>query len=115
MIVQLADIDPVKVVGRLLSVEGVLLGQGNFVDGGTCWIVPSWEQRDDPTTRVELRPQSFFIDILKNVDLYGGGEYVIYYPATVEGVMAFRESKPVIDVVSVEIVTQVKVVNLTSR
>jgi len=115
MKVRLADVDIADFVGKVISVEGVLLGRGNFVDGGTCWVVPSRDQHDDMSQRVEVCPRSFFLKVFESVDLYGGGPYVICYPATVEGVIVLGESGPKIDAVSIEVVTPAKIVTLTAR
>ena len=71
--------------GKTVRVQGLLLGKGNCVDGGKCWLVTDWESRNDPHMRLALVPARVFVTLLDRLEAFGGGEYSLYYTATATG------------------------------
>ncbi len=64
---------------------GMLLARGNLIDGGQCWLVPDWESREVDETRLQLEPEDLLVTLLDHLEAFGGGDYVLMYPAEVEG------------------------------
>ena len=81
------DINFRNKLGEQVTIRARLIGKGNLVDGGTCWLVPSQEVYDDESQRVELIPDTMFVELMKNLEAFGGGKYVLSYDVTVVGIV----------------------------